>query len=102
MTNLRQLSAAALMVATLPLAAASPGFAAGRGPGACTPASASAVGAEGPAMNGGQLMAGVGLCSRLSTGEPYGYAGSYGFAAYGQSYGYRAPSRLTPEDGPDY
>jgi hypothetical protein len=111
MTNLKQLSAAALMVATLPLAAASPSlaqttlaqsFAAGRGPGPCTPAAGVAVGAAGPAMNGGQLMAGVGQCGQVSSHQPYGYWGqSYGYNSYGYD-GYGDRGLRTPAYGEDY
>ena len=96
MTNLKRLSAAALMVATLPLAASSSSLAAGRGPGWCTPSSESSVGAAGPAMNGGQLMAGVGQCRRLSSYGPYAYSTGY---AYGPNYGY---GYETPAYVPDY
>lgn len=87
MTNLKRLSAAALMALTLPLAAASPSFAAGRGYGPCTPAAGVAVGAAGPAMNGGQLMAGVGQCQRIGSNEPY--AAPYAAWGVGSTYGYR-------------
>jgi hypothetical protein len=58
--RLKTLSAAVALGAILPLATPSPSFA--QGPGPCTPPGGFAVGAEGPAMSGGQLMAGVGQC----------------------------------------
>lgn len=106
MTHLKRLGVAALLAATVPLIASSPSPAAGRGPGWCTPSSESAVGAAGPAMNGGQLMAGVGQCRRLSSGEPYGYWGpgpAYGPGyGYGYGYGYHRPGWHTPAYAPDY
>lgn len=60
-------------------AMASPSFA--QGPGPCTSSGNSAVGAEGPAMNGGQLMAGVGDCRH----RPARWRNSYGY--------YQAPAR---------
>jgi len=70
MTNLRTLSVA-VALAILPLAAPSAGFAAERGPGACTSPGGDAVGDVGPAMNGGQLMAGVGQCERIGSWNPH-------------------------------
>ena len=67
MKNLRTLSAAVALAAILPLATPSVSFAADRGPGACTAPGGDAVGDAGPAMNGGQLMAGVGQCERLGS-----------------------------------
>lgn len=98
MTNLKRLSAAALMAVTLPLAAASPSFAAGRGPGPCTPAAGVAVGAAGPAMNGGQLMSGVGQCQRIGSHEPYGV--SSGAWGAGTTYGYRDSNWGAPPYAP--
>ncbi|MGY3506947.1 hypothetical protein ACVW16_000259 [Bradyrhizobium sp. USDA 4474] len=80
MTSMKRMSAAALIV-ILPLSAASPSVAAGRGPGRCTPPGDQAVGAAGPAMSGGQLMAGVGQCQRIGSWQ------------HGDRYGYRANSR---------
>jgi hypothetical protein len=71
MTNLRTLSAAVALAAMLPLATPSASLAADRGPG-CTPPAGVAVGAAGPAMNGGQLMAGVGQCQRIDSWHRYG------------------------------
>ncbi|WP_234681748.1 hypothetical protein [Bradyrhizobium monzae] len=91
MTRMKLVSAAALMAAILPLATASPSLAAGRGPGGCTPPSGDAVGAAGPAMNGGQLMAGVGQCRRIGgwhQTDTYGY--------WGPSYGYNEPGWGAP------
>jgi hypothetical protein len=100
MKQLKRLSVAALMVATVPLAASSPSLAAGRGPGWCTSSSESAVGAAGPAMNGGQLMAGVGQCRRLGSHNGYGYWNSgYGDGGYGYGYGY-GPGWETPAYAP--
>jgi hypothetical protein len=92
MTRMKLVSAAALTAMILPLAAASPSLAAGRGPGGCTPPSGQAVGAAGPAMSGGQLMAGVGQCGRIGgwhQADTYGYRGpSYGY----DEPGWRAPA----------
>ena len=60
-------------------AIASPSFA--QGPGPCTSSGNMAVGAEGLAMSGGQLMAGVGNCRHRHTR----WRDSYGY--------YRAPAR---------
>jgi hypothetical protein len=78
MTGLKTVGAAAALAATLTLLAPSASFAAGQGWGPCTPSAGTAVGAAGPAMSAGQLMAGVGQCRRI--GEP-GYAG-YGYRGY--------------------
>jgi len=79
MKNLRNLGAAVALAAILPLATAGASFAADVGPGPCTPPAGDAVGAAGPAMNGGQLMAGVGQCQRIENGSwNVGYvAGAY-------------------------
>jgi hypothetical protein len=71
MRNLRVLSAAVALAAILPLATPSASLAADRGAGACTPPAGDAVGAAGPAMNGGQLMAGVGQCQRIDSWYPH-------------------------------
>lgn len=71
MKNLRTLSAAIALAAILPLAIPSASFAAERGPGACTTPAGDAVGADGPAMNAGQLMAGVGQCQRIGSWFPH-------------------------------
>jgi hypothetical protein len=81
MKNLRTLSAAVALAAILPLATPGASLAAGRGPGPCTPPAGDAVGAAGPALNGGQLMAGVGQCQRIVNGSWYGY-GDYRPGAY--------------------
>ena len=70
MKNLRTLSAAIALAAILPLATPSASFAAERGPGACTTPAGDAVGVDGPAMNAGQLMAGVGQCQRIGSWFP--------------------------------
>ena len=89
MKGLKRLSAAVVVI-VLPLATSSTTLAQGWGP--CTQPG-TAVGAEGPAMNGGQLMAGVGQCERIGSwhhapgywGPGYGYSGPHwrrGFARY--------------------
>jgi hypothetical protein len=77
---MRLLIAAAVLATTLPIATSS-AFA--QGYGQCTPPGNSAVGAAGPAMNGGQLMAGVGQCGRI--------AGSPNPRAHWRSGGYYRP-----------
>jgi len=75
MNTVKLLTAGALLTAALPLAA----NAQGRGYGPCTPPLGMAVGAAGPAMNGGQLMAGVGQCAPVgSWANARGYWGGYG------------------------
>lgn len=66
-------------------AMATPSFA--QGPGPCTGSSSTAVGAEGPAMSGGQLMAGVGDCRHRHAR----WRNSYGY--------YRAPARTYYDRG---
>ena len=68
------------------LAATTPSFA--QGPGPCTGSSSTAVGAEGPAMSGGQLMAGVGDCRHH---RPARWRNSYGY--------YQAPARTYYDRG---
>ncbi|MGV7213712.1 hypothetical protein [Bradyrhizobium sp. UFLA05-112] len=96
MTRMKLVSAAALMATILPLATASPSLAAGRGPGWCTPSSENAVGASGPAMSGGQLMAGVGQCRRLGG---WHHTNTYGY--WGPGYGYAEPGWGAPAYAPD-
>jgi len=90
MTRLNLLSAVALLAVILPLSTSS---SLAQGPGPCTRPGNSAVGPEGPAMNSGQLMAGVGQCRRIGSwyrasgywGPGYGYSGPHwrrGFARY--------------------
>jgi len=67
MKNLRTLSAAVALAAILPLVTPSASLAAGPGPGSCTTPAGGAVADDGPAMNAGQLMAGVGQCQRLGS-----------------------------------
>ncbi len=78
MTRLKLLSAVALLTVILPLSISS---SLAQGPGPCTRPGNSAVGPEGPAMNSGQLMAGVGQCRRIGGWDyarrPY-WRGSYG------------------------
>lgn len=97
MTYLKRLSVAAAMAAIVPLAASSPSFAAGRGPGWCTPPAGQAVGAAGPAMNGGQLSAGVGQCRSIGS-----YDRTYGYRSPGHAYGYAEPGWGAPAYEPDY
>jgi hypothetical protein len=96
MTRMKLVSAAALMATILPLATSSPSLAAGQGPGACTPPGDQAVGAAGPAMSGGQLMAGVGQCRPIGGWQ---HANSYGY--WGPSYGYYEPGWGAPAYAPD-
>ena len=96
MTRMKLVSAAALMATILPLATSSPSLAAGRGPGPCTPPGNQAVGAAGPAMSGGQLMAGVGQCGPI--GGWY-QTNTYGYRA--PSYGYDEPGWGAPAYAPD-
>ncbi|MDA9523751.1 hypothetical protein XI06_26605 [Bradyrhizobium sp. CCBAU 11434] len=95
MTRMKLVSAAALMAAILPLATLSPSLAAGRGPGGCTPPAGAAVGAAGPAMSGGQLMAGVGQCRPVGG---WSQTNTYGYREPG--YGYDEPGWGTPAYGP--
>src|SRR5579871_4842715 len=85
MNSLKLLTAASLLTAALPLGAAN---AQGRGWGPCTPAAGMAVGVAGPAMNGGQLMAGVGQCAPVN--------GWDNAAAYGNWGGYWQPRAIRP------
>jgi hypothetical protein len=81
MKNLRTLSAAVALAAILPLATPAASLAAERDPGACTPPAGDAVGTAGPAMNAGQLMAGVGQCQRIGRWYPDYRASVYGVGA---------------------
>jgi hypothetical protein len=83
MNRLKTLGAVAALALALPLATASPSLARGRGPGPCTPAGSSAVGAAGPAMSSGQLMAGVGQCRRIG-----GWDNAYNRHPVYRHYGY--------------
>jgi hypothetical protein len=96
MTHLKRLSMAALMAAIVPFAASSPSFAEGRGPGSCTPGGGDAVGAAGPAMNAGQLAAGVGQCRSFGS-----YHRTYGYQSPGYAYDYARPGWGTPVGEPD-
>jgi hypothetical protein len=82
MKRLKLMSAAAVLTAILPLSTSSTSLAAGWGP--CTRPGNHAVGPEGPAMNSGQLMAGVGQCRRIGS---WHHARGY----WGRGYG--APGR---------
>lgn len=95
MTRMKLVSAAAVMATILPLATASPSLAATRGPGWCTPPSGHAVGAAGPAMSGGQLMAGVGECRRIGG---WHHTNTYGYGEPG--YAYDEPSLGAPAYAP--
>lgn len=97
MTHLKRLTVAALMATIVPFAASSPSFAAGPGPGWCTPPAGNAVGAAGPAMNGGQLSAGVGQCRSIGS-----YHRTYGYRSPGYAYGYAEPGWGAPAYEPDY
>jgi len=84
-------------------AVATPSFA--QGPGPCTSSSSTAVGAEGPAMSGGQLMAGVGDCRhhRARWRDSYGYYRAPARTYYDRGYydrGYDGPG-VTIGVGPD-
>lgn len=93
-----------VIATSLALAAiATPSFA--QGPGPCTSSGNSAVGMEGPAMNGGQLMAGVGNCRHRHSGwrNSYGYYRAPARATYDRDYydrGYYRPG-VTISVGPD-
>jgi hypothetical protein len=80
MTRLKSVIATAMLISVLPFSTSGTSFAAGWGPGACTRPGNHAVGLEGPAMNSGQLMAGVGQCRRIGS---WRYARRY--------WGYGAP-----------
>jgi hypothetical protein len=85
MKRLKLLGAVALLAAILALSTSSSSLAQGWGPGPCTRPGNSAVGAEGPAMNSGQLMAGVGQCRRIGSwhyARPY-WGGGYGAPGWG-------------------
>jgi len=103
MTYVKLLSATALLI--LPLATSNSSFAAGAGPGPCTRPAGQAVSAEGPAMSGGQLMAGVGDCRHVGSWErarPYwGHDRSSGYYGADREF-YRAPAWGTPAFVPDY
>ena len=71
MKHLRTLSAAVALAAILPLVTPSASLAAKRGPGPCTTPAGGAVADDGPAMNAGQLMAGVGQCERIGSWHPH-------------------------------
>jgi hypothetical protein len=92
MTGLKTFGAAIALAASLPLMTPTASFAAGEGWGPCTTPGGTAVGADGPALSGGQLMAGVGQCRRIADGWQgpyYGYR-DYGYRHYGyRHYGYR-------------
>src|SRR5258705_3152416 len=67
-------------------------LAAGRGRGPCTPPAGYVVGAAGPAMSGGQLMAGVGQCQRIGSWYPRYGAGAYAVGPAPSNPYYGAPN----------
>jgi hypothetical protein len=94
MKRLTLLTGVVALTAIVQLATSGASFAAYRWPGGCTPPAGQAVGWQGPAMNGGQLMAGVGQCRRIADGyyaRGYywgrGYPGR-GWGAFGYAPGY--------------
>jgi hypothetical protein len=101
MKGLKLLSAAALLTAVLPLSTSS-SLAAGRGPGPCTPPGSYAVGAEGPALSGGQWMAGVGQCRHTGSWDSARHYWRRGGYDNGYGYGYGAPGWGATAYGPDY
>lgn len=86
MRALQTLAGAAAIAAVA--AAPSASFAGGRGPGPCTHSGNYAVGAEGPAMSGGQLMAGVGNCRQ---GHSWRNSNAYYEGGPQYRYGYDRP-----------
>ena len=80
----------ASIVLLVAAAASSQSFAQGQGPGPCTRPGNYAVGIEGPAMSGGQLMAGVGQCRRIASWGN-SYASDRGPWHRGRGYGHRDP-----------
>jgi hypothetical protein len=82
MKRLQLLGAVASLAAILPLSTSS---SLAQGPGPCTRPGNSAVGAEGPAMNSGQLMAGVGQCRRIGSWPDARrhWGGGYGAPGWG-------------------
>ena len=109
--TLKTWGAAAALAAVLPLAAASPSFAQsyyGQGYGPCTPPAGMAVGAAGPAMSGGQLMAGVGQCRSIASWNHghlrryragWNNAYNYGGGWYGGGWGGQGPGPYTALHG---
>jgi hypothetical protein len=92
MNHVKLLTAAVLLTATLPFGAAD-----AQGYGPCTPPVGVAVGAAGPAMNGGQLMAGVGQCAPIGSRASAGGYGAWGGAGgYGIGGGYGRPRIVQP------
>jgi hypothetical protein len=89
MKKLTLLGAVAAM--TLVFASGS-SYAQGQGWGPCTQPGNSAVGADGPAMNGGQLMAGTGQCRRIGrrarNSDAYNYYGGPVDGSWGRPDGY--------------
>ncbi|MBR0685090.1 hypothetical protein JQ594_04130 [Bradyrhizobium manausense] len=91
MTIAKTLGFAAIAIAATGVSSAS--FA---GPGPCTSSKGMAVGIEGPAMNGGQRMAGVGNCRHGRWRNSYGYYrgpvdSSYGYDDRGYGYPHEQP-----------
>ena len=98
MKRLKLLSAVALLTAILPLATASSSLASGQGPGPCTRPDGAAVSPEGPAMSGGQLMAGVGQCRHIGSWDHVRYYGDRD----AWDHGYGAPGWRAPGFARDY
>jgi len=103
---LKRWGATAAFAAVLSFAAASPGFAQsyyGQGYGPCTPPAGMAVGAAGPALSGGQLMAGVGQCQSIASwhqGHLRRYRAGWNSAYnYGGGWGGQGPGPYTPLHG---
>ena len=100
MKRLKLLGTVALLTAILPLSTSSSSLAAGQGPGPCTRPSGAAVAPEGPAMSGGQLMAGVGQCRTIAGG--YYARNNWDHDAWNRGYGYDAPGWRTNGSARDY
>ena len=100
MKRLKLLGTVALLTAILPLSTSSSSLAAGQGPGPCTRPAGAAVSAEGPAMSGGQLMAGVGQCQPIAGG--YYARDNWNHDYWNRGYGYDAPGWRENGFGRDY
>ncbi len=100
MRRLKLLGATAALVTMSAIATSGAALAQGYGYGPCTRPGNNAVGAAGPAMNGGQLMAGVGQCGRIAGGRHY-RARTY-YRAPGYEPGWGAPAYDPDYYGPGY
>jgi hypothetical protein len=98
MKRFKLLGAVALLTAILPLSTSSSSLAAGQGPGPCTRPSGAAVAPEGPAMSGGQLMAGVGQCRYIESPNQARYYQD----RYHRDRGYDAPDWNVTGSSRDY